>query len=471
MLRVLGLIGTLFIVHWLFKLDRRCRTDYVQHSVALWLPTIWLFTLFIASPYSIIHTIVFGVSAYTPTAPLASVVDLYIEGDPVARVIGSILIGLGVLVLIRRWSRVETLLRSNVTLLVYVMYCAASTMWADNSFISFRRFIKFFGDIVMGLIVMSEFDAEAAFERVLLRIGFWGIPLTYYGVYCLHSVAPLGLNDTRLVPRGFTPEYNVLATTCGCLIIFFTWLWHRAYEQDDVLASAMHVFRCVVLLAACLWLELWIHPTGRRGSYIIGFMVLLACFTKYVRIRRGMIYGVILGAVMVPYIFFLSPQLLAYIGKDPTLTGRVPLWRSLFELAQNRPWFGYGYDYFWLSNDSIRLHRTLDWFAWEAHNGYLQQLLNLGLVGIALLIWLQLSCCTALVKKAVQHKGIFILCIAYFCQEMVINASEAEFESPAKLWTLFIWTVLLASLPYVAKNKSNLPSRQSLSKEKTHATA
>jgi O-antigen ligase len=62
-----------------------------------------------------------------------------------------------------------------------------------------------------------------------------------------------------------------------------------------------------------------------------------------------------------------------------TLTGRTDLWMDMFELIANKPILGHGY----LSTRVI-LPYLRDWSAY-AHNGFMQTLFDLGIVGIILL--------------------------------------------------------------------------------------
>jgi len=67
------------------------------------------------------------------------------------------------------------------------------------------------------------------------------------------------------------------------------------------------------------------------------------------------------------------------VGRDATLTGRTDSWAGLVPLAERNPHFG------------MRLWRHLDLsdggrgpMVNEAHNGYLEVLLQLGLVGLVI---------------------------------------------------------------------------------------
>ena len=72
-------------------------------------------------------------------------------------------------------------------------------------------------------------------------------------------------------------------------------------------------------------------------------------------------------------------------GRDATFTGRTGLWETLLQEPIN-PLIGVGYASFWLGE---RLERFWAMYPTsppiEAHNGYLEVYLNLGLIGVCLL--------------------------------------------------------------------------------------
>ncbi|MBX9635551.1 MAG: O-antigen ligase family protein, partial [Magnetospirillum sp.] len=79
-------------------------------------------------------------------------------------------------------------------------------------------------------------------------------------------------------------------------------------------------------------------------------------------------------------------EILTAIGRDPTLTGRVPLWNVLLDFAADHFMLGYGYSSFWIewNPDADFVWKVIQWDAPEAHNAYLDMLLQLGVFGLAL---------------------------------------------------------------------------------------
>jgi exopolysaccharide production protein ExoQ len=80
---------------------------------------------------------------------------------------------------------------------------------------------------------------------------------------------------------------------------------------------------------------------------------------------------------------FLEP-----LGRDTTLTGRVPLWVAIGQAIGEDPWLGHGYAIFWVhTSGSLLAVVATGWNALSAQNGYLDLCLDLGLIGLALFLW------------------------------------------------------------------------------------
>lgn len=81
------------------------------------------------------------------------------------------------------------------------------------------------------------------------------------------------------------------------------------------------------------------------------------------------------------------------IGKDATLTGRIPLWRQIIEvMSSHKTMTGYGYGMFWRDSIAVNMIQTgfnrrhnnfMANIASGAHNVLLEMWLNIGLLGIA----------------------------------------------------------------------------------------
>ncbi len=77
-------------------------------------------------------------------------------------------------------------------------------------------------------------------------------------------------------------------------------------------------------------------------------------------------------------------------GSAETFTGRIPLWHMLISwYVEERPFFGYGFSGFWTPRHIIEITAEQNWtYINHSHSGYMDTVLELGLVGLTLLVLL-----------------------------------------------------------------------------------
>jgi exopolysaccharide production protein ExoQ len=79
---------------------------------------------------------------------------------------------------------------------------------------------------------------------------------------------------------------------------------------------------------------------------------------------------------------------LGIVGRDTTLTGRTPLWSAVIELIGQRPVLGWGYRAMFQSDDASTalIDRVTDGGASGSHNSFLEIALQLGVVGMGVML-------------------------------------------------------------------------------------
>jgi O-antigen ligase len=134
------------------------------------------------------------------------------------------------------------------------------------------------------------------------------------------------------------------------------------------------------------------------------------------------------------------------LGRNGNLTGRTEIWSAVIPLAPN-PLVGAGFESFWLSPT---VHEKL-WEAIpglplnEAHDGYLEVYLNLGWVGVGLIV-LVLTDGYRRAVKAFRHEPPFgALLLAYVLTSAVYSITEAGFRMMAPSWIFLLFAIIQAS--------------------------
>jgi exopolysaccharide production protein ExoQ len=111
----------------------------------------------------------------------------------------------------------------------------------------------------------------------------------------------------------------------------------------------------------------------RKKDYFVAFILLFVAFAA------------------VTAVIILQPDfLIGLLGKDATLTGRTEIWDAVMGSIAKQPLFGYGYQAFWLGfkGESYRIILTVTWALGQAQNGFLDVTLEMGVVGLIIVLLL-----------------------------------------------------------------------------------
>jgi len=134
--------------------------------------------------------------------------------------------------------------------------------------------------------------------------------------------------------------------------------------------------------------------------------------------------------------FGVYEQLLGMLGRDITLTDRTMIWTDVIALQTN-PLIGMGFESFWLGS---RIETMWDKWWWrpnQAHNGYIETYLNLGFIGLSLLLILIVSAFRRIANdletdyEFARYRMAMLFCIVAY------NVTEAMFKGVAVTWLLF----------------------------------
>ncbi len=141
------------------------------------------------------------------------------------------------------------------------------------------------------------------------------------------------------------------------------------------------------------------------------------------------------------------------IGRDMTLTGRTEIWTDVFRIASQSPLLGVGYGAFWIGRlANIPWNENMSWVLGQAHNGYVDTYLQLGWLGIGLLMMVILSSSRKTIQSFSLRFEYGELRMIFFLVILFVNITESTFlRGEHSMWFLFLLTVL--SVPYSNERK------------------
>src|SRR5258708_7071256 len=428
MVRLIAAIVFAMGIWLLFRLNRE---KEVSTSKALWIPTFWLF---IASSRNIGEWL-----SYDPGGQS----DRYREGNPLDRAFLSIILARGLSVVIRRVRQVGALLRSNIPILMYFLYCGISILWSDFPDVSFKRWFRALGDVAMILIVLSDLDWLAAIRRLFARVGFVVVPVS---ILCIRYFPELGRAYSRGGRSSWTgvgTDKNALGMICLVfgLAAIFRFLQLRKDEGDARKKGPLFAQGSLILMVLYL---LWrVNSCTSVSCFFVAGGVMLSTHLFPVARKPTVLRLLIATAVIVPLsamFLGIGSSLVGTLGRDTSFTGRTAIWQAALGMVSN-PILGAGYESFWLGQRLVGVENLIRQGVNQAHNGYIEIYLNLGWVGLVLLAILLVTGYRRIFTAVLSETQAGNLRLAFFIVAVAYNFSEGGFKMMHPVWITFLLSI------------------------------
>lgn len=424
----LALALTLAFIFFLFRRESREKSNV---SRALWIPLIWL--LITGSRY-VSQWLALG--SYAMTSPE--------DGSPLDAAVFSALIVAGWIVLRKRGVDLATFARNNRWLMAFLIYTLIAIVWSDFPFISLKRWIKVLGHPIMALVVLTDPEPVEAVKRLLKRIAYVLIPLSICFIKYFPEWA-VGYDEWsgQGLYVGVANNKNGLGCLCMILGMFFFWNTLQALKIKDRKARRNELVLNVGFFALNWWVLSKASSATSLAAMVLGIGALWLVARPFVNKRSLGLYliaAVIVFAALEP-VFGIYENLVKGLGRNLTLTTRTDLWPVVLQLQDN-PIFGMGFESFWLGKRLEMLWQEFPWRPIQAHNGYIEIYLNLGLIGVALVIGQFVGTFQKIQRELFRRFEFGRLRLAFLLAIIAYNYTEAVFVTTSFLWTMFFLTAI-----------------------------
>jgi exopolysaccharide production protein ExoQ len=435
---------SLALLLWLILLLALLRFDPAKHagtSAALWVPVFWLFIVGSRLPSQWI-----GGQGGVEAQALE-------EGNPVDRVILSLLILLAILTLVSRSFNWGGFFRSNLALILLLSFAMVSFVWSEFPLIALKRWFRDLGNYLVILVVLTDAHPLEAVRAVLRRFCYLLIPLS---IVLVKYFTDLGMQYNVWTGAaeyiGATTSKNMLGVACLISGIFFFWDIATRWSERKDKGTTRILLVNVLFLAMTLWLLFLSNSATSRVCLIIGCLVIVLVRSDWGQ-RHSTLVKTIIPTTFCLYIilafgFDLNGQLASQVGRDPTLTDRTLIWKAVLAEHTN-PLVGTGYESFWLGIGRLDRIWAVAGHVNEAHNGYLDVYLNLGAVGLVLLVAFLIATYLTIGKKLASSPSLASLSFAIWTMILFYNVTEAAFKGG------LLWMVLLFGAIVIPERTEN----------------
>lgn len=371
-------------------------------------------------------------------------------GDKITQSLNLLLILTSLALFGKGYRRIRSIRTSAILSLGLVVFLLLSTLWSVNRGASMRTAIEYLFVLVGAIGIVGSLEADEFMDLLALMCFLEGIVSLL-----LLAVSP----GSALTPegdfRGIFSQKNVLgeAMTMGALAS----LHGLRVGKRRRLRSA--VFLAVVTIVAL--------ASKSATSYLTMFAffgtdAVIALIRKGGAARLLAVGVIVLLLPIVVYGAVFPDSMLEMIGKDPTLTGRTDIWGYVIADIHQRPLLGWGYVAFWSPDNpaAIEIADSLHWFAPQAHNGILEMLLGVGLIGTAFFIFLWARTARLAIQcMRTPEKGLAISCLLSCAGIILVGISETVLVDPFEASTsVFFITGFLCERAVRAARRRRYPT-------------
>ncbi|WP_426159341.1 O-antigen ligase family protein [Pseudomonas sp. TSRC2-2] len=266
--------------------------------------------------------------------------------------------------------------RQNLFLLLFLGCVAASISWSSEPMLSFKRFVA-----LLSVVFFAGFIAwRYSLERIAFLFGcVIGAAALVGLIFALirPDIAFIsgGIRDGAF--RGVFAEKNAGARLNAIAILLLL----PMIRQRNPLAMLYGLFALIAIGLA---------QSATAIALIVAGTASYAYFIALIRLRINRSLLAFMAATLV---FFLLcgvlyanyAMLLELVGRDPSLTDRTLIWELLQPLIDAQFLKGYGFGAFWASADADAFITRWGYIG-NAHSGYVETLLNGGLIQLIALL-------------------------------------------------------------------------------------
>ena len=422
---ILATFLTIGFIIWLFRRDLREKPNVTR---ALWIPLLWM--LIISSRFVSQWLDIFGIHVGGVSIE---------DGSPLDRLVFLGLILAGISVLRQRHVTLTKCVRHNRWLTIFIVYCFIAIVWSDFPFVAFKRWIKILGHPIMVLVLFSEPDPQEAITRLLKRCAYVLLPMSVLFIKYFPEYGR-GFDSWSGLPMNMGVTLNKNSLGLLCMIVGFFYVWHllKLFKAVKSKTSRNELRLTLLFLAMTGWLLWMANSQTSLVSLLTGVFVLVFLGWRWVNKRTVGAYFisgiVVLGVAEMA--FGLSATVLKLLGRNPTLTDRTEIWHDVLNVPIN-PILGAGFESFWMGDRLTSL-----WEKWphqpnQAHNGYIETYLNLGLLGLFILLALLVATYCRASRELLWNFPFGRFRMGFLVAVIVYNWTEASFKALHPVWFVF----------------------------------
>ena len=325
-----------------------------------------------------------------------------------------------------------------VFLLAYLGFAGVSVLWAFSPHSSFVRFVQ--QVMIVTSIVLPTMLAARTVDMMRALFLLFACAVVLNLLFVLNGSTDVAVNNFKTVYLGYRGYFGTKNPLGQCSVIA---LLLASYEACH--SGSRRVLGLVIAVIALVLIFL----SDSKAALGLAFITpLLATATLVIRRTTRISAAIILMTIPICY-FALSSvsnfnmdRISYMLFGDSTLTGRTVIWDFAQREIEKSPIVGWGYQSFWLVGpDAPSVTDAPGWIGNmpNAHNGYYDTKLEMGYVGLALLLAFIIATVHAIGRVADRDPARARILLSFVLYLVMSNYLESlwmrGFEVP---WLVFL---------------------------------
>lgn len=293
--------------------------------------------------------------------------------------------------IIFRWKRCLYVATRDISLLLLVGILLLSYFWSAAPEFTLDESKSVVRAILFGVYLAAQYNPK---ELMQLLVKLFGIAVIVNLIFISFVVA-IGQPDLAISHANNEPSWQGILT-------------HKQYLGRMMMHGAILFLLSSYTFNRFRWIT-WVGFSfsisllflSKSKTSWIGFIVALSLLPIHKLIKlnykvRALMYTtivLIIGIIAVLVFTNLEIIIVNILRKPPDFNGRFEIWQLAIEAISKRPWLGYGFAGFWTSNEGLAIVKqtwaasTESTIRFHSHNGFIDTLLQLGIVGLLIFIF------------------------------------------------------------------------------------
>lgn len=273
---------------------------------------------------------------------------------------------------------------------ILLVMCAVSALWSDLPVVVLKRSIQNLGVMFIVLAAARYYHDQFVIflQKLLVCTGLilWASVVVALTMPQLGIETAVGIEGTW---RGIAGQKNLLGIISALTIFWTVVCWrHQQINRWLAVFMLMAAFICLIMSksstsAALTMTSLLVYfaiEKPRINSPSLIYFVFICISLLYAAL--SLLY--FFAETEFPSVDYPISIISTIFGKESHLTGRSDIWELMWASIAKHPIFGMGFSSFWMGpgGPSQFISDTLRWTVPSAHNGYLEIINELGLLGL-----------------------------------------------------------------------------------------